>query len=280
MMKKIIYPACFLVLLVTLATSCKKSSTNEVIANTLTQEERALVASAGFNSNWVEKTAQDSYLIEGDILLSKAQLREMAGTPLTNNFIIADEEHYRTYNLVTTPATGQRTITVRLNGTFPAYYSTGLDNAIARYNGYGLKIRFLRVSSGGEIVITGSNLGTSGGGCILGQASGFPTSSGNPSSGFTLSTSSCATTYINTADKADEVMAHEMGHCIGFRHTDYKRRSSCGPGPGEQAGSIGAVHIDGTPTNVSGNYNSWMMACTNGSPSFSADDGIALNVVY
>jgi outer membrane lipoprotein-sorting protein len=279
-MRKIINAIGLLIMLATLATSCKKSSTTEVTANALSQEEQALVSSAGFNSNWVERTAQGSYLIEGDILLTKAQLQEMVGVAPTNNFIIAEEEHYRTYNLVTTPATGARTITVRLNGNFPAYYTTGLDQALARYNTYGLKITFQKVSSGGDIVITGANLGTSGGGCILGQASGFPTSSGNPSSGFTLSTSSCATTYISTADKADEVMAHEIGHCIGFRHTDYKRRASCGPGPGESAGSIGAVHIDGTPTNVSGNYNSWMMACTNGSPSFSGDDGIALNVVY
>jgi hypothetical protein len=256
--------------------SCKKSSSDIQASNGITQDEANLVAAAGFNSNWVEKRAEGSYLIEGDLLLSKAQLQEMAGASPSHNFIVAEEEHYRTYNLVT----ALTTITVRLSDGFPAYYSTGLDQAIARYNSYNLRIHFQRVSTGGDIVITAANLGTSGGGCILGQASGFPTSDGRPSKGFTLSNSSCATTYISTADKADEVIAHEMGHCIGFRHTDYKRRSSCGPGGGEQAGTIGAVHIDGTPTNVSGSYNSWMMACTNGSPSFSGDDGIALNVVY
>jgi hypothetical protein len=205
----------------------------------------------------------------------------MSGATPTNNFIIADEEHYRTYNIVSTPASGARTITVRLSGTYPSHYSTGLDQALAHYNSIaGLKVTFQRVTSGGDIVINIANLGTSGGGCILGQASGFPTSSGNPSSGFTLSNSSCAVSYMNTADKADEVMAHELGHCIGFRHTDYKKRASCGPGPGESAGSIGAVHIDGTPTTVNGSYNSWMMACVNGSPSFSADDIIALTTVY
>ncbi|MES1217366.1 MAG: M57 family metalloprotease [Bacteroidota bacterium] len=282
-MRKLIYPVSLVVLLVTLAIACQKSSSNVASsdANALTQEEKALVASAGFNSNWVEKNADGNYLIEGDILLSRAQLQEMSGAAPSNNFIIADEEHYRTFNLVTTPNTGSRVITVRLTSGFPAHYSTGLDQALARYNSIaGLKITFQRVTTGGDIVITAANLGTSGGGCILGQASGFPTSSGNPSSGFTLSNSSCATTYLNTADKADEVMAHEIGHCIGFRHTDYKKRASCGPGAGEQAGSIGAVHIDGTPTNVNGSYNSWMMACVNNSPSFSADDIIALTTVY
>jgi Dual-action HEIGH metallo-peptidase len=155
-----------------------------------------------------------------------------------------------------------------------------LDQALARYNNLNLKIAFQRVTSGGNIVISGANLGTSGGGCILGQASGFPTASGNPSSGFTLSTSSCATSYLNTANKADEVMAHEIGHCIGFRHTDYMNRSSCGQNSNEGSAGIGAVWISGTPTTVTGSYNSWMMACTNSNPAFSSSDGTALNYVY
>ena len=279
-MRKIIYSGIAIALFGLAIVSCKKSVNSTADSNLLTDDEKSLVASAGFNENWTERTADGNYLIEGDILLTKTQLQGMAGATPSNNFIVADEEHYRTYNLVSTPGTGARTITVSLGSGFPSHYSTALDNALARYNGYGLKINFQRVSSGGNIAISGANLGTSGGGCILGQAAGFPSSSGNPSPGFTLSTSSCATTYLNTIDRADEVIAHEIGHCIGFRHTDYKRRNSCGRGPGESAGSIGAVHIPGTPTNVSGSYNSWMMACTNGSPVFSGDDGIALNYVY
>jgi hypothetical protein len=277
-MKKLVVSAGVVMLLSGAMMSCKKSATTD--PTSLSQEEKNLVMAAGFNERWTERTADGNYLIEGDILLTKAQLEEMRGQTPTNNFIVANEEHYRTYNLVSVPTSGTRTITVSLGAGFPAHYSTALDNSLARYNSYGLRISFQRVTSGGEIHITGANLGTSGGGCILGQAAGFPTSSGNPASGFTLSTSSCAVTYLNTVDKADEVIAHEIGHCIGFRHTDYKRRNSCGPGAGESAGSIGAVHIPGTPTNVSGSYNSWMMACVNNSPLFNGDDGIALNYVY
>jgi Dual-action HEIGH metallo-peptidase len=277
-MKKIFYSASLALLLTGSIVSCKKAPVNDVNASALTQDEKNLVASAGFNANWAEKTTDGSYLIEGDILLSKAQLQELVGvTP--NELIVANEEHFRTTNVVSVPGTGQRIITVRLGSGFPSYYSTGLDQALARYNNLNLRIRFQRVTSGGNIVISGANLGTSGGGCILGQASGFP-SGGNPSGGFTLSTSSCATTYLNTANKADEVMAHEIGHCIGFRHTDYMNRSSCGQNSNEGSAGIGAIQIPGTPGTVTGTYNSWMMACTNGNPAFSSSDGVALNYVY
>lgn len=261
--------------------SCQKSATKETDSRILSDDEKAMVAAAGFNGNWAERTTDGNYLVEGDILLTKTELQELAGQAPAHELIIAGEEHYRTTNVVSVPTSGQRTITVRLGSGFPSYYSTGLDQALARYNNLNLRINFQRVTSGGDIVITGQNLGTtSTGGCILGQASGFPRRNGNPASGFTLSTSSCATAYLNTADKADEVIAHEIGHCIGFRHTDYMNRSSCGQNANEGSAGVGAVHIPGTPTTVTGSYNSWMMACTNGSPAFSSADGTALNYVY
>jgi len=278
-MKTFLFTTAITALLAVTIAGCQKSASVKADPNALTAGEKNLIRSAGFNSNWAERMPDGNYLIEGDILLTPAQLQEMAGATPSNFLIVADEEHYRTYNLVNTGG-GVRTITVSLGSGFPSYYSTALDNALARYNNLSLNIFFQRVASGGEINITGANLGTSGGSCILGQSAGFPDAAGNPAPGFTLSTSSCATTYLNTVDKVDEVMAHEIGHAIGFRHTDYKRRASCGPGGGEQAGSIGAVHIPGTPTNVSGSYNSWMMACTNGSPILNADDVIALQYVY
>lgn len=276
-MKRIFYAASLALLLTGSIISCKKAPADDVNTNALTQDEKDLITAAGFNANWTDRIPE-GYLIEGDILLTKEQLQELVGVN-PHELIIANEEHYRTTNVVSLPGTGQRTITVRLSSGFPSHYSTGLDQALARYNNLNLRIRFQRVTSGGNIVITGSNLGTSGGGCILGRAAGFP-SGGNPSSGFTLSTSSCATTYLNTANKADEVIAHEIGHCIGFRHTDYMNRSSCGQNSNEGSAGVGAVWISGTPTTVNGSYNSWMMACTNGNPAFSSSDGTALNYVY
>lgn len=280
-MKKLIAISGFVMLMTLAFFSCKKSSDQSPSSDyqTISADEKALIVAAGFNGNWAERTAEGNYLIEGDILLTKQQLIDLKGV-VSHELIYANEEHYRTTNVVSTPTSGQRVITVRLGSGFPSHYSTGLDQALARYNNLNLKIRFQRVSSGGNIVITGANLGTSGGGCILGQAAGFPSSSGNPSPGFTLSTSSCATSYLNTANKVDEVIAHEIGHCIGFRHTDYMNRSSCGQNANEGSAGVGAIHIPNTPTTVNGTYNSWMMACTNGSPAFSSADNTALNYVY
>jgi Dual-action HEIGH metallo-peptidase len=278
-MKKIVYFGAAAIALAITVLSCTKSSVDEVNPNALSGDEKGLVRAAGFNSNWAEKTSDGNYLIEGDILLTKAQLQEMVGVDPAHELVIANSEHYRTTNVVSLPATGQRTITVRLGTGFPSYFSTGLDQALARYNNLNLRIRFQRVTTGGNIVISAANLGTSGGGCILGQASGFP-SGGNPSSGFTLSNSSCAVSFLSNANKADEVMAHEIGHCIGFRHTDYMNRSSCGQNVNEGSAGIGAIQIPGTPGTVGGTYNSWMMACVNNNPAFSAADGVALNYVY
>jgi hypothetical protein len=289
-MRKIIYSVSVVALIIlTVTISCQKSANKspndqedeDIVGVALTPGEQSLVKAAGFDETYAEKRPDGNYLIEGDMLVTKAQLQSMAGVAPAYNFIIANEEHYRTTNLVNTNG-GVRTITVSLGSGFPSNYSTGLDMALAHYNTLNLNIHFQRVSSGGEIQITGANLGrTIGGGCVLGQSAGFPSSSGNPAPGFKLSTTKCATQYINTAAKADEVMAHELGHCIGFRHTDYMNRISCGSNSNEGDAGVGAIHIDGTITTVtSGNYNSWMMACTNGDNSFSGEDQQALQLIY
>ena len=278
-MRKVVFSLGAIALLAAVIIGCQKSDNVNVEDGQLSADEKSMVASAGFNAEWAFKTTDGNFLIEGDILMTKAQLQDMSGVIPAHELIIANEEHYRTTNLVNTGG-GVRVITVRLGSGFPAHYSTGLDQALARYNNLGLNVQFQRVTSGGEIVITGANLGrVPGGGCVLGQAAGFPTG-GNPSPGFTLSTNKCATSYLSTANAADEVIAHELGHCIGFRHTDYMNRASCGQNSNEGDAGVGAIHISGTPMTVAGNYNSWMMACINGNPAFNAEDVLALQTVY
>ncbi|HEX8314090.1 MAG TPA: M57 family metalloprotease, partial [Flavisolibacter sp.] len=115
----------------------------------------------------------------------------------------------------------------------------------------------------------------------LGSA-GFPTSSGAPYNRiqmntyhYSTSTGSTNVNYIAT------IMAHEMGHCIGFRHTDYMNRAySCGGSTyNEGSAGVGAIHIPGTPTGPSA--SSWMLACSNGgNRPFTSADRTALNYLY
>ncbi|MEP1033200.1 M57 family metalloprotease [Ekhidna sp.] len=228
----------------------------------------AKIADLGFNATEV-KMYKGELIIEGDIRITLDELDQMSPG---NSLPV--EEHYHTDNLVTgTP----RTINVYVN--MPQKYRDATDIAITRYNTEGLNLTFNRVGSSGQadIIIRASPwyyyfFG------ILGSA-GFP-SSGNPH-GTILMTRAYYDNVSNINGLATTI-AHEMGHCIGFRHTDYMDRSySCGgSSDNEGDGGVGANHIPGTPTGPSA--SSWMLAC--GSPEgdrpFTADDKTALGYVY
>lgn len=257
-------------LMVGLLWSCQENSNENQTPGLqeIPAEVLAKVADLGFNADEV-KMYDNVLFIEGDIRVTLEELNEMSpsdGLPV--------EEHYHTDNLVTgTP----RTINVYVN--MPQKYRDATDIAIARYNSESLNLTFNRVtsSSQADITIRASPwyyyfFG------ILGSA-GFP-SNGNPH-GTILMTRAFYDNVSNINGLATTI-AHEMGHCIGFRHTDYMDRSySCGGSPDNEGdGGVGANHIPGTPTGPSA--NSWMLAC--GSPEgdrpFTSDDKTALGYVY
>ena len=73
-----------------------------------------------------------------------------------------------------------------------------------------------------------------------------------------------------------------MGHCIGFRHTDYMNRSySCGcSAVNEGASSVGAILIPGTPSGP--DSGSWMLSCIGSGQNrpFNNNDKTALSYLY
>ena len=85
-----------------------------------------------------------------------------------------------------------------------------------------------------------------------------------------------------SVDVNEHVITHEIGHTIGFRHSDYYNRAiSCGSGGNEGASNVGAIHIPGTPTTAT-TGGSVMNSCfrSNESGEWSSSDRTALNALY
>lgn len=272
--------------------SCQKNRSVDLATDVVPQEVIDKLTHMGFNPDGIEKI-EEGYRIERDIIITDEFLRS---TP-TDRFV-PNLEQYRTSNLVN--AGGGRVITIYApeetgggggngkkggggggDGYSPAMIA-GLDEAIARYNAENLTITFQRVtsSSGADIVMSRLSKGDERRG-VLGSA-GFP--SGGDPYGQILMSGVLESSYGLSTDGIATIIAHEMGHCIGLRHTDYFDRSiSCGGGPYDegQAG-VGAIHIPGTPTgaDLQGN-GSYMLSCTDGSNrDFTPNDKTALDYLY
>ena len=272
----------------------------------VSSEVLSALTNAGFDiHNQAPINFEDGYLVEGDIYIPRADIQS-----LKEGNRLAVEEQYSTTNLVS--AGGGRVITIYASeatsttssssagaakggkpgggggkpsgggGEYSPAMIAGLDEAIARYNSQNLNISFQRITTNtADITMTRLNKRDERQG-ILGSA-GFPTASGDPYGEIKMSGVLESSYGLTTAGIAT-IIAHEMGHCIGFRHTDYFDRSiSCGGGASNEGdGGIGANHIPGTSTgaDTSGN-GSWMLACTNGSSRpFTNQDKTALDYLY
>lgn len=225
------------------------------------------ISAMGFSTENVQRT-DGGYLVEGDIILHDHDLN---GSHDHKNLRIAEVEQYRTFNLVTGLP---RTIRVGTSGSVPSSVSSAINAAITRYNNENLGLTFQRVTSG-TVDITVKIIN---GGSYIASA-GFPDSNGNP-----YPTVNFNKRYANySAGFLTTVIAHEIGHCIGFRHTDYMNRSySCGSGgnEGQETDGVGAVHIPGTPTGP--DAASWMLACLSSTTDrpFNSNDKVALDYLY
>lgn len=268
-MKKMFLPLAVVGIATASLVSCKKDA-KAPVQDGISQETLTQIQNLGFYNKGVQKV-DEGYLVEGDIVLTPADL---ASTPKVYGIRVGNTEQYRTNNLVS--AGGGRTITVALSSKLPSSYGPALDEMVNRYNNQNLTLHFTRVSSNANITFVPAH------GSYL-ASSGFPTSTGDPynqvkvnAQAIGTGTSSTFVNYLAT------ILAHEVGHCIGFRHTDYMDRSySCGGSySNEGASTVGAVWIANTPTTAE--PNSWMLACISSGQNrpFDNYDQTALSELY
>mgnify|MGYP000692494118 CR=1 FL=1 len=225
--------------------------------------------STAFATNFM---GEDGIAVE-DMFFSYEQINELQPVdPLA--------KHYRTSRLVTKLP---RVITISVDPDLGTLGSDALDETITMYNDLNLRISFTRVDFGlrgrnkANIEVTEFYELESGGFITLGRAAGFPTRKGDPARGFGINSRWFELSIAPNVSELAGTMAHEIGHCIGLRHTDYQTRESCGQNVNEGSAGVGAIHIAGTPTDS--DASSIMQSC-GPAIDFNNNDVTALEALY
>ncbi len=278
-----------LLLLLTFLSACEKE--NEIIEAEVAESEEVQVLDASltvtdeittalknnyFNTNDVtvvdfhlpDGSIQKRYQLEGDIALTKEQMQQFISLKGITS------KNYYTNNLV-----NPRTLTIigftGSNFALSSKERTALQWAVNNYNRLNLGIRFTLTFGTNfqdkDMVVYNNELNNPG---SSGGVAGFP-SNGNPNKFIQIYGLGGFSTNAN-----EHVITHEIGHSVGFRHSDWFSRQSCGGNNNEGVGSIGANPIPGTPEGF--DPTSLMLACfaaaTDGE--FNSNDVIALNYLY
>lgn len=237
--------------------------------NDVEQENQEIVSNlieAGF-------PADDIMFADGKVYVGRdAEVSLEASREMLQPASKETQEQYRTTNLVSSSV---KKICINPTSTFNSYsrLSQGLDLAIQNYNQRNLSFTMARgPTTGCNANITATVTSGAGG------SAGFP-SGGKPYGTINIGTS----LQSYSVDVNEHVITHELGHTIGFRHSDYYNRAiSCGgSSSNEGTAGVGAILISGTPSTatVGGSImNSCFRSTETGE--FTSSDITALNALY
>ncbi|HJT75405.1 MAG TPA: M57 family metalloprotease, partial [Chitinophaga sp.] len=197
---------------------------------------------------------KDYYMVQGDIMFDKKA---------TDDHDVHTEQAMSDYLVVY----GMRTINVYLAGGFSSINLDGpLNTAIAAYNALGSGLQFVRVYTQAQAnisIVRNNNIGTN----VCGSA-GFPSTAGRPYGTVNISETTLTTYGLTSASQLTFLLAHEIGHCIGLRHTNW-----------QSAGESSAYPVAGTPsTDGSSVMNG--STCGNSWNGFSYYDQVAIQTMY
>jgi hypothetical protein len=218
-------------------------------------------------------TIEERIYIGSDITFTRNELDALIGVGSGLN------RQYQTFNLVT--GNNQTINILGYTGGSQALSSkaqTALTRAVANYNTISnmtldFNLTFGTNFQAADMVVYDNSINNSGNGGVA----GFPNSNGEPNKFVQIYGIEQFSTNVN-----EHVITHEVGHSIGFRHSDWFDRLSCPASSqgNEGTGSDGAVHISGTPTGR--DLSSVMQACfsTSVSGNFNGNDIIALSAMY